>query len=198
MALDTITYDSGFVGYVTPQTVIEKKEINLDKVISNIKLNKKTSSIQKPSVYNAEVMAIVKRYEANTKQSSDIHFICDLIECTLRSIDSKLINSWLALQVKNADISDMHVRFIEDTFQFINSGTRTINIMSWARMLDGTHNETNTATKKLDLVKLLGGSTFNQMTPGSVKTSDILFAWVGQPNGVEDLVYSLPVLFGKV
>lgn len=198
MASETITYDSGFVGYITPQTVIEKKELNINQVISNVKLNKKTSPIQKSSVYNPEVMNIVKRYETNTKQSGDIHFVCDLVECALRAIDSKLINSWLALQVKNPDMSDMHVRFIEDTFQFINTGTRSINIMSWSRMLDGTHNETSVTTKKLDLVKLLGGSSFNQITPGSVKTVDILFQWLSNPNGVEDLVYALPVLFGKV
>ena len=198
MAENIVVYDRGFLGGNIPQTVIEKNQLNIDKVISNIKLNKKGSSIQKSSVYNQEVMDLLQVYESNTKLSGDIGFICDLAECALRAFDSKLMNSWLGLQIKNSDISDMHIRFIEDTFVFINGGTRSINIMSWARMLDGTHSESDKVTKKLDLVKMLGCSTFNQLTPRSVKTSDVIFDWLGQPNGVEDLIYSLKVIFGKV
>lgn len=198
MSENIVVYDRGFLGEKTPQTVIEKKELNIDKVISNIKLNKKAASVQKSSIYNQEVMGMLQMYEANTKLSSDIRFICDLVECALRAFDSKLINSWLALQVKNPELSDMHIRFIEDTFMFINTGSRSINIMSWSRMLDGTHSSSNSITKKLDVVALLGGSTFNQNTPGSLKTSELIYRWLSNPNGVEDLIYSLQVIFGKV
>ena len=41
MAENIVVYDRGFLGGNIPQTVIEKNQLNIDKVISNIKLNKK-------------------------------------------------------------------------------------------------------------------------------------------------------------
>lgn len=107
------------------------------------------------------------------------------------SLSAKLFgsdfNSWLDLQLTSPTISAECLSFIEDTVLFIREGKRIIPVVANQRTIQDVE-RSRYNTEKLKYVSNLNFKDFN--------TVSILCDWIAQPNGLEDLRYTLEILFG--
>lgn len=99
---------------------------------------------------------------------------------------------WFQDQESNPNIVGYNRQFLTDTLNFIECGKRELSVHSWADLVSkgGLNHHAHAVPQRL---------TDNRATLLSSDSSLVLLQkWVAQPNGFEDLLTTLHLLFGKV
>lgn len=97
---------------------------------------------------------------------------------------------WLKDQYNNSRVSGHNEEFLKDTLQFIRTGRRDLCLESWIELVaegnDLGHAAELTRVSPSDLILKRGETTIL-----------LLQNWCSQPKGLEDLVGTLHILFGR-
>lgn len=88
--------------------------------------------------------------------------------------------------LRNRFKTDLHFKFLEDTLKFISTGVRSMNIQMWMQLLV-------VPNKSFDK-ELIGKTTYTMNSDLYRKAT--ITEWLSKPNGLQDLVYSLYIIFG--
>lgn len=108
------------------------------------------------------------------------------------SVFGKSFRYWYAAQKFSKCFSERHQGYIDDTFNFILGGNRKLANESWYRLLDDT---------RVQQSSYIPDRLFhNPNKTGPFIPNDIvevLILWVSRENGVNDLLESLYVIYGK-
>ena len=106
---------------------------------------------------------------------------------------------WYRCQLAEGFVSDLHLKFLDDTMQFIMSGRRELDLMTWISLIEQAGVQDERAFSETSV------SFFGKYFPGiqnsalmRTDTVDVLQEWVSQENGFQDLLLSLRVLFGNI
>lgn len=96
------------------------------------------------------------------------------------------------------DYSDLHRRWLEETIRFVEFGTaRTVQNLSWVSILTaGGSNHTN-ITLSQNLITDLGRAYRYEGTTAYYRATICLSKWIHRPNGVQDLLDTMAVLYGS-
>lgn len=97
--------------------------------------------------------------------------------------------AWLSDQVRNPRVVGYNYQFLEDTLHFIRTGERELSVQNWLELVAEEDDFVKSPVPVKDrpqTIKLRQGET----------TATLLQKWCAQPNGFEDLVCSLQLLFG--
>lgn len=109
----------------------------------------------------------------------------------LRAFGTLTINEWIDKQKHNPYFDTMQNRFVEETVGYVYTGNRKYHPMVYVDVLDiGKHNAF--AIGPLTREHLLNG---NLGKPVLIR--DFIRYWLGQRDGMSDLLFSLRVLFGS-
>lgn len=100
------------------------------------------------------------------------------------------IDEWLLLQSENAHMRGYNLEFIQDTLNFIRTGERAMQIVTWIELL---HEQSDIEQGTLDA---RGPNSFFALKAGE-DTVLLLQKWCAQPNGFQDLMCTLHVMFGR-
>ena len=88
----------------------------------------------------------------------------------------------------------MHRRFLNDTFEFIQTGERSVNISNWDKLVRVNQADITDTRVSFDYKKYF---KMDQVAlfrrPFTV--SGTVQSWVSQPGGFEDLIRSLRIIF---
>lgn len=109
-------------------------------------------------------------------------------------------NHWYSNQFTSPYLTDMHVAFLRDMLKFMLDGTRRYNLETWDSILS---REDVLASKNPEMDDEIEHDFFGISSPGmirkpiSVKIPDVVKAFMKQPNGTSELIYTLYILFGK-
>lgn len=112
-------------------------------------------------------------------------------------LDAALIHfgdfhEWLDTQLSNPSITGVKREFLTETIAFIVSGTpRAVNHASWMFML----NEVKLTPDQLNFARRYESG---QLLSKELSTVQILQMWCKRPEGINDLITTLYVLFGHV
>lgn len=99
-------------------------------------------------------------------------------------------DNWLYVQSDNAQVRGYNIEYILDTLNFIRTGRRELSNETWIELL---HEQDDVQQGSLDAP---GPKSFFALQAGE-DTSQLLQRWCSHPNGFQDLVCTLHVLFGK-
>ena len=86
--------------------------------------------------------------------------------------------------------SSLHESFLRDTLKYILEGSRSVNIISWVRMINGYEEYNLHKERDLDLgnyPKIIKDFT----------SEELVQLWVSRDNGFEDLIITLNLFFGN-
>lgn len=137
---------------------------------------------------DATVVALYDFYVNRTVSSTTWRFRKEVLETAIRLFGN--IGQWLADQDHNPRVVGYNLLFIKDTVRFVRTGERQMRPETWIELVN--ENEEGllpVSHAQNDTLRMV-------LATDEQKTSAFLAKWCSQPNGVEDLVCTLHVLFG--
>jgi hypothetical protein len=137
---------------------------------------------------DASVQTLYELHDQRGVNTSTWNFKRMVLDCALRLFGD--FATWLKDQQQNPQIVGFNQEFLKDTLNFIHGKDRVMSVTTWTDLLGDTGT----------LGKAVNASSLNpsQVLLGRGETTiQILQAWVSRPNGVEDLMQTLYLLFGQ-
>lgn len=104
----------------------------------------------------------------------------------------KNFHTFAGMQVKNEYLYGMNYDFLQDTYNFILEGKRKTHPTNWMGLFI-EHPE----PRPQDIPARFSKHTPHKVLSVYLTVEDILAAWCARPNGFEDMVCTLYVLFGN-
>jgi hypothetical protein len=146
---------------------------------------------------NHEVEALYASYIKQAPSVTSVDFRLRIIRAALAAFGSDDFGNWIIQQYQCPAVGTMHRRFIDDTLRYIHTGRREMSPMTWAEIIEITNNDK--ASEYSKEVRAYFGDTSYAANPfnNSIKVVDLIQMWVSVPNGIEDLLLTLHVLFGN-
>jgi len=157
---------------------------------------------EQPNVKAYSNKMIDKLYAAYINRSGDttsIEYREKVLKCALMAFGTMQFDLWYAKQFVSPSVGDTHHRFLDDTLRFIETGKRDMYLDTWRALI--RYNDIPDARPPLTP---FAADFFGISTPGYnrvAKPADlisIIQRWTSQPNGFEDLLCTLHILFGAL
>ena len=143
---------------------------------------------------NAEVVAFVSDYVAMANSPKSFAMDEKAIIVALHAFGASKFDHWYFQQFKSPAFGNTHQDFIDDTIRFIETGHRDMQLEVWAGII-GYNDRVARPKKASDICQSFIDSKTG--TDG-LNMTEIVRAWLSQPNGMKDLVMSLNILFGNM
>lgn len=155
-----------------------------------------TSGIRenKNVVSNTDVEALWKGLRNGNKFMSNEKFREAILIAALNCFGTKDFYEWVSLQANNQYLGIEHIRFINDTFNFIRTGQRALNISFWLQLLAGPSDVGPQSDASINMDYFGSNKPLHRRENSMVK--DTIIKWVSQPDGFEDLLGTMHILFG--
>lgn len=191
--LQVVVYPRGFAGFDIglPIRIIKPSNAQIFKSIVH---NNNFARENKVVISNTDVESLWNQLTNGDRFVSNASFREAILKAALIAFGTKDFREWVALQESNTYLTTTHNRFINDTFNFIKEGTRGLNIQMWMQLLAAEK------TGDMASIKINTEKYFNTKSPihmrESVSLKETIIKWVSMPNGFEDLLGTLHVLFG--
>jgi hypothetical protein len=194
MALtDLKIYPSGFLG---SKFVSQTQPMDL---VSTARQLFNKALLSRTSHYTASV-PVLELWSSATSGADEYNtfaFKEKILQCALSSFGEYKLIDWIEAQFSSPEFSDTHSKWIDETIMFVYGGySRELDYNTWLTILSIGGNTPITKTISPVVKKYL----YNADTLSNRKNDTIkrfILNWVRQSNGVDDLLASLNVLFGK-
>ncbi len=98
---------------------------------------------------------------------------------------------WFDNQLSNPALKGSHREYLLDTAAFINGERRRMSHASWSFILDEIH-------QSADSVNFIRHNESTKYLKKELTTIQILQQWCSRPEGINDLLTTMHVLFGHV
>jgi hypothetical protein len=148
-----------------------------------------------PKEVNKNIEAIWRHLNDGYHAVDNMEYREKVLRIALNAFGTKDFYEWVLIQINGPSTGDLHLRFLQDTFEFIETGKRSMSLHSWTALLsmsDITHNDTSNEGQ-FNWFFVTGDKR-----PKNMSVIDVIQRWCGQPNGFADLIQTLHVLFGEV
>lgn len=190
-----VLYPRGFIGFDTGLITDKATGVNMDEWVKSIKLNKPIMEPVSPYKGIPQVDAIWNEYQSGTKLITSFDFRESIIKTALMAFGTQSFFAWCELQTKNIYLTALHRKFLNDTFQFIESGKRSISNTTWQsliKMREASVQDAEVPYALNEFFRINGPNTAQR----SFRTTDIIAQWVTQEEGFDDLLSTIHILFG--
>lgn len=120
-----------------------------------------------------------------------------VLHAAVGAFGTREFSTWYLGQFNSPALGELHNRFLEDTLAFIDGKRRQYPLMTWESLL--SHSDTGIIrTEMSEHVAEFFGYESNgyQRRARNRDLLDVIQSWVSQPNGFEDMLVTLHVLFG--
>ena len=180
-------------GYLTVETPL--LDINKRKSFTNLNLTALLFTLPKdetnnPNFFNTEVEQLFQLWRKDQSIVKDFDFIVNLLRVAKHAFGMDSFKDWLRIQEMGNQTTRVHVDFLKDTFTFLQTGKRDINIETWKNLF--THGD-NTKIFDINIDSIFYGDNSHLST----RVNEVITQWISIPNGVSDLMMSLEIIFGK-
>lgn len=186
-------YPSGFYG---SNQVAQTLPLDL---VSKAKLLLNNSSVKKINPYTAsqDVVELWATTISDTPEYTTFEFKEKIIKCALTVFGSEKLIDWLSIQVESPEYSKIHSEWIDETISFVYGGkSRQLSHNNWIALLTAVDN-VHINVGLSDTVKYHLLSRGVLVNRSNVTIRQFILNWLKQPNGINDLLSSLNVLYGK-
>jgi hypothetical protein len=144
--------------------------------------------------YHKEINDIYEDWRGDKTLMKSMDFRERILKAAKDAFNSYSIYQWFLMQGNTETLTELHQRFIYDTLSFVQGQKRSIEAVQWIRLLEASE---KTQGVKIDVDKYFDNVNFKQEANfSSSALSTFLVTWTSQPNGFEDLMITLFVIFG--
>jgi len=184
---------SGFIS--STENGLSRPEAKNDSMY-NFVLNKEYLSSNNIFFYNENITKLYNNWCADNKLIQNFNFREEIIKAALVAFGEKSIYNWILLQSNSKNIGAMHAQFILETVKFVFGDPRSMQISQWIRLLDSSVSNNVTEINVDTYFDKEKGNQNNISYHLPNSTIDFIKLWLAKPNGFEDLLISLFVIFG--
>lgn len=138
---------------------------------------------------DATVVALYEFFTNRTVPLTTWQYRKQVLETAIRLFGN--IGQWLTDQDNNPRVVGYNLQFLKDTIRFVRTGERQMRPETWIELLAEADEHSHPASHANNDYLRIG------LLPDEVKTASFLAKWCAQPGGVDDLVCTLHVLFGR-
>lgn len=191
-------YPRGFLGAdIKPQVQKTPKPFS-DNVQRQTYHVEDFKSVNKDLFANAAVEALYASYIKRSATTGDFLFREAILSAVFAALGTKNFEFWFMAQFKSPACGDLHNRFLTDTLRFIAEGNREMSLETWSSLLVIT-GESDPVGHMNEYAKNFFGMNSNMYGQGRQNTqlTDVVQKWCGHPNGMEDMLGTLHLLFGN-
>lgn len=189
-----VIYPRGFLGYDIGLPINVNKDSVTD-ILSSLKYNRLSKPEPRVVISNAAVKELMEQMLFSTQATHSQAWREGVLSTALKAFGTRSFFEWCQMQEKSPYLTDLHVRFLNDTLNFIQTGVREMSIRNWALLVHPT------PTPHKAAVKYEYGKFFGVGQPSIVSRSsllrDIIPTWVARPGGYADLLQTLNIIFGE-
>jgi len=144
--------------------------------------------------YFKEVDDLYEEWSKNNTLIKTMEFREKIIKAAKNAFNNVSIYNWLNTQKYANTVTSTHENFISETIGFVLGSPRSIQTSQWIRLLEVSE---KAQSINLDIDKYFNRNNIqNQLKFSSSLLTDFIVRWVSQPNGFEDMLLSLYVIFG--
>lgn len=138
---------------------------------------------------NPDVVTLWKQYRAIVSREAPIKLVLEAISTAKRCFGGDFYQ-WMTVQVTaNPDITDYRVSFLRDTLRFVSGQNREFGLNTWNTLLGVANGDD---LQSIDTKR----DQFNDVVIPKT-TVELISRWLEQPNGADDMIHTLNLLFGK-
>ena len=150
-------------------------------------INKNIPNREPEFFYNRTIEKLFAEYEAKPAVVGNFEYQESLITTFFELFKDTSFVSWLALQMNTPFYTNLHESYLEDTVKFILTGSRSISVLTWGRMI------------KLDESSLMERNrSILQTKMQDISNEELISKWLSTSSeGVVDLLFFLKIVFGK-
>lgn len=117
------------------------------------------------------------------------------LKAALFAFGSTNFHTWYLAQFQSPSFGDIHQRFLEDTFKFIQTGKRDIPLSSW-NILVNPEEDNSSKVVHGDQAKKLFQYSNNNHPDYRPSIVEITQRWLSQEGGFNDFATTVHILFG--
>jgi hypothetical protein len=144
--------------------------------------------------YHKEINDIYEDWCGDTTLMKSMEFRERIIKAAKDAFNSYSIYQWFLMQGNTETLTELHQKFIYDTLAFVQGQKRAIEAVQWIRLLEASE---KTQGVKINVDRYFDNVNFKQEAKfSSSALSTFLVLWTSRPNGFEDLMITLFVIFG--
>jgi len=150
---------------------------------------------QEPKEVNRNIEGMWRHMNETFGAFDNFEFREKVLCIALTAFGTSNFADWLKVQQDGPSTGDMHMEFLRDTFGFIMTGKRKMNLHNWTLLLSMTE-ITHNVTKDDGSFDAFFRSSDKRLQ--NTKLIDVIQRWCSQPSGFADLAQTLHVLFGEL
>jgi hypothetical protein len=193
-------YPRGFFGRVLPPQFIPSKS----KVQARMNQLQVRVSVVQPQVNtldpNPEIEQYYRRWLGEGQTVNTFEFREQVLVSAIQAFGTESFHDWYMEQFRSPAFGDLHHRFLEDTLGFIESGTRSLSLQNWMAVINQTDDGANEQILGAKAAEFFGvpipGHRYRQ--PQNRWLLPVMQRWLSHPQGFEDFLLTLRVLFGEL
>jgi hypothetical protein len=191
-------YPRGFVGASLPIRLAVKPKPYEIKIRSRVQVG-----LVMPTQTSVDANDVIETlYAQYVKRSADtlsFEFREAVLIAAMNAFGMPNFYNWYMSQLAADTVGDMHVRFLADTLQFLMTGRRDMTLETWAQLLK-PGSEAIRPIQPCDTAKRFFRMENLQMPrdPGMFRLEDVIQQWCTKPQGFEDLLGTMHLLFGNM
>lgn len=189
-------YPRGFVGGI-PATKMERMEPRE----TRIHHDQGRIVISQPGdndlCVNDEVDELYASYVKNLPGVTTIDFRNQVLKAALHAFGSMSFYRWYCAQRASPGMGDLQYRFLADTLGYLQGQRRSMDMPMWEDLLTATQAVETSPAYVAASEKFFGVHPTMSKADRNDDLIDVIQMWCSRPNGIEDLLQSLHLLFGN-
>lgn len=196
--MTALIYPRGFVGFGTG---VAKDQPNPAAFLQAVRASEfNRPAPREASAYdsNPVIDALWREYVGGNGRTSSFEFRERILVAALSAFGTTSFYDWCVLQATNPFFSAMHKRFLNDTFQFIDTGKRSMGITTWLNIVRIDSSNVPTGDEGYNIKQFFRQDEKNTMLQRSSSMDEMIASWTSQEGGFEDLLGTLMILFGAI
>lgn len=189
-----VAYPRGFVAYSVGWPV---RQINadLDAKLAAVRFSKVAAPKEKTVLSNAIIEKLFEEWRSMGRKSTDVDFVEDVISAALQAFGTVDMYEWCYMQTLSPYFTANHRQYLNETFEFIETGKRKFSHPTWLRLL------------RLELADPMDAKVYYTyqdffrikdavLVKPPMDVYTFVERWLSQPGGFDDMLQTLHVLFG--
>ncbi len=195
-----VVYPRGFIGVSTSGLNKETNNASLSSQFNNIRYNRQVEE-ESTEVYNLNITKIYHSLIDGIATNDKMRLAKAIIAEAYRNFGSKDFDYWVGLQRNSRYFTLNQQNFIVDTLRFISTGKRDISLTTWDIALKRELiDDRQSVSLNRDFDKLVNGfynSPGMDDKPITNNLDRIIPEWLSHRGGLDDLLITLNMIFGK-
>lgn len=189
-----VAYPRGFVAYSVGWPI---RQINADieSKLAAVRFTSITAPKDKTVLSNTIVERLFEQWRSMGRRVTDVDFVEDVVSAALHAFGTTDMYEWCYMQTKSPYFTVNHRQFLNETFDFIETGKRKFSHPTWLRLLKlelASPEDAKTYFAYQDFFRVKDSVLLKP--PMDVYT--LIERWLSQPGGFDDMLQSLHVIFG--